>query len=217
MVITIPSGPLQTNCYLYSSDDEHLFIIDPADDAKQIIGKVSETGLTPTAIILTHTHFDHILAVGKVVKNYLGIPVYCHREEVDHLGESGRVLQLHELRDLVPQLLSYARESLEMLPEASEALNHKDLVKDSTLRVLHTPGHTPGSICLYDVEQNILFSGDTLFRDSIGRSDFAGGDHETLISHIKGRLLDLPGETIVYPGHGDSTTIGYEKTHNPYL
>ncbi len=217
MLITLPSGPLQTNCYLYSSDDEHLFIIDPAADAKQIIAEVSDTGITPTAVILTHTHFDHILAVGKIVEHYGGIPLYCHLLETDHMGERGKSYQLKELKSLAPQLLSYAQESLSTLPEVSKALNHQDMVEDSTLRVLHTPGHTPGSICLYDEQEEVLFAGDTLFRDSVGRSDFEGGDHESLISHITERLMSLPGETVVYPGHGGSTTIGHEKIHNPYL
>ena len=217
MVKTIPSGPLQTNCYLYSSDSESLFIIDPADEAAAIEGEILACGLQPAAIILTHTHFDHILACGELIRRFGDLPVYAHEAEQKYMGERGKRYQQEHLRSLIPQLLSYARESLESLPEVTSPFIHGDTVPGSSLQVIHTPGHTPGSVCLYDETAGILFSGDTLFRDSVGRSDFAGGSHETLVRSIRERLLPLPAGTVVYPGHGDSTTIGYEKAHNPFI
>lgn len=213
----LPLGQLQTNCYLFSADAEHLFIIDPADQPDSIIAAAQESGMKPAGIILTHTHFDHILACSALKEYFKDIRIHVHTVEAAMLGASGSLLQEQQISHLVPGMLGYAKGSLKGLPEATDLLQDAQIIDLAELQVVHTPGHTPGSVCLYHEGFRLLFSGDTLFYHSVGRTDFAGGDHELLQESLN-RLTGLLDDDIrVYPGHGQDTTIGEERTCNPFI
>jgi hydroxyacylglutathione hydrolase len=216
-LVTLPLGMLQTNCYLVSTDGQHLFIIDPADESERIIAAVSESGMEVSGIILTHTHFDHILAAGDLAAYYGPIEIYVHESERSFMGESGIAHQLQDLKSLVPQMAEAAARQISRLPEVTRTLRHGELIDVCGLTVFHTPGHTPGSICLYRKEDQVLFSGDTLFYGSVGRTDFPGGSHQQLLRSVRELLAAVPEQTAVYPGHGRPTTIGFERSHNPFL
>ena len=217
IIKTLTLGFLKTNCYLFSTDNSNLFIIDPADNPDSIIQAVQETGLIPVGIILTHTHFDHILAAGKLVETYPDAGVYVYHSEVSNMGKAGREAQFMTINALVPQMMPYVQEALSQLPEVTSILHQSDAIPLSGLAVIHTPGHTQGSICLYAKDDGILFSGDTLFLESIGQTDYPGGNHIQLVESIQRELLTLPDTVQVCPGHGEKTTIGHERKHNPYI
>ena len=192
-------GPFASNCYIVG-DESSLegIVIDPGAQAGQILKKVKERGLTIKTIVITHTHPDHIGAV-KAVKDATKAEICVHTDEargLDSPGGHGIPVQT-----VAPDRL----------------LKGGDSIKFGTMNflVLHTPGHSPGGICLFG--EGIVFTGDTLFASSIGRSDFPGGNHHQLLTNIHTKLMVLPDQTPVYPGHGPSTTIGDEKRGNPFL
>lgn len=198
-------GPVMTNCYfLKNKITSELLLVDPADQAGHIFDKIKEMQATPVGILLTHGHYDHILAVEEVKREY-GIPVYASAEEAATLeqpmvnlsGFQGRACSVKAdilLKDL--QVFQAAGFSVQMID---------------------TPGHTSGSCCYYLKEEGVLFSGDTLFHTSVGRTDLPGGSTAQIVKSLH-RLLDaLPEDTEVYPGHDVSTTIGYEKRYNPFV
>lgn len=194
-------GVLEVSCYLvWESESGEALIIDPGDDASTVIEVIQTEGLKPVAVFLTHAHVDHIRGVPGVAGEY-GIPVILH--------ESDHGLYHSPNNALLPWI-----PAAEKLPEPGDMPVFAHLPE---LRVIHTPGHTQGGVCLYFPSESILFSGDTLFAGSIGRTDFPGGDADQLIQSIHTRLLQLPEDTIVYPGHGLSTTIGDEKATNPFI
>jgi glyoxylase-like metal-dependent hydrolase (beta-lactamase superfamily II) len=162
--------------------------------------------LTPTAVVLTHGHIDHIAGVDALRDLYPSIAVYIHKHDAELLIDS------------VGNLSFMTGESFST-GSANRLVDEPDIIEEAgiKLRVIHTPGHTPGGICLYDEREGIVFVGDTLFADSVGRTDFPGGNMRQLIEGIKHKLLTLPDETVVYPGHGNRTTIGREKANNPFL
>lgn len=197
-------GRLQTNCYIVG-DGRRAVVIDPADEAPRILEILRRHKLEPVGIVATHAHFDHVLAAEEVKKE-TGAPFYLHRQDE-------------------PILLEMQRRALDLLgiqlgppPKVDTYLEEGDslAIGQDSLGVLHTPGHSPGGISLYD-GRGLLFSGDTLFAGSIGRPDLAGGSFETLIRSIQEKLLPLDPGVVVHPGHGSSTTIGQEKKHNPFL
>ncbi len=198
-------GPVQTNCFfLINEDTKEVLIIDPADSAKRIIQWVNSEQLKPVAILLTHGHFDHILAVNDVKKEY-GIPVYASKDEVEVLA--------------TPQLNVSTMMGMRLSMKADELFKDGDVLElaGMKLKVIATPGHTIGSVCFYIEEEKMLISGDTLFCTSVGRTDFPTGNGRQLIESIKTRLFVLPDDTAVFPGHNDMTSIGYEKVHNPFI
>ena len=203
-IITKVLGSVSTNCYfIVNVSTNDTIIIDPADSPATIESVVFKNGLKPQAILLTHGHFDHILAANEVKEKY-SIPLYaCDKEknliENSSLNLSSSYGARVELRDI-----QYVQDN-ELLAIAG-----------FSIKVIHTPGHTEGSVCYYFENEDILISGDTLFLESVGRSDFPTGNSSQLIRSVKEKLLLLPGETIVYPGHGDATTIEYEKKYNPF-
>ena len=198
-------GPVQTNCFfLINEDTKELLIIDPADRAQGIIDWIQSEGLKPVAILLTHGHFDHIMAVEGLRKEYQ-IPMYASKDEVEVLAK--------------PQLNVSTMMGAYVSMKADELFADGDVLElaGMKLKVISTPGHTIGSVCFYIEEEKMLISGDTLFEASVGRTDFPTGSSRQLIHSIKTRLFILPEDVNVFPGHGEVTSIAYEKTHNPFI
>lgn len=201
---TICVGLMQVNSYiLASSNDAKALIIDPGDEVHKIKRILNKYRLTPAFIINTHGHYDHIGA-----DDQFGVPVYIHHKDLELLKDSQQ-----NLSSLFS--LSYRVES------KIKTLEDKEMIEldNINLEVIHVPGHTPGGIALLmkKPKDNILFTGDSLFCQGIGRTDFVGGDANLLLKSIKEKLLCLRDDTIIYPGHGPSSTIGQEKMDNPFL
>lgn len=198
------SGKFASNSYMvYEENSKEAIIIDAGVDANEVIGKAKELGLDPKYIILTHGHVDHIISVEKI-KDHFNIPVAIHREDKDMLENSAKNLSG-----------AFGMGGVEVVPdivlEEGDELEFGGL----SLKIIHTPGHTLGGITINI--GNCLFTGDTLFAGSIGRTDFPGGSFDDIISSIKDKLLIYPDDTLVYSGHGPSSTIKAEKNNNPFL
>jgi hydroxyacylglutathione hydrolase len=202
-VITV--GPIDENCHIiYCETHKTAIIVDPGDSPKRIIKFLEDHGLKPGMILNTHCHADHTGAAAKLVEHFK-IPFHCHADDV-------WMLENHHQHEMAKYM------GLGLPPKNDGTVydgEEVDLCDDYSVQIIHTPGHTPGGICLLAGEN--VITGDTLFRGSIGRSDLEGGNHTQLVKSIKDKLLTLPKNTIVYPGHGDATTIGYEIDHNPFL
>ncbi len=197
-------GPLDTNCYLvYCPETLACAIIDPGAEADRIFPVIAEFDLKPVMIINTHGHIDHTGA-NKDIKEKFNIPLFIH--PLDRL-------LLEKVQQFELSFFLGARES----PPADRLLHDAEIISigQSSLRVIHTPGHTPGSVSL--LGDGILFSGDTLFCGGVGRTDLPGGSQRDLEESLKTKILTLPPEPIVLPGHGPWTTIGEEKESNPFL
>lgn len=196
----------RTNCYLIKNEEtKEGFIIDPGEHPAELMKAAEEAGVNLRAVLLTHGHLDHFRAAGKI-RDTLGIPVYAQSEELPLLQDGDRNLTTRFLRRSV---------TLEDVLPLSD--NRELEIAGIRLRVLHTPGHTVGGCCYYLWEEGVLFSGDTLFYRSVGTTDFPGGDSRILAESIRSRIYPLPPETVVYPGHGESTTVGEEKSENPFV
>ena len=196
----IQTGPLMVNTYVaYAQGADSCVVIDPADAAP--IKKYAETyGLKIAAVLLTHCHFDHILGVPELVQD--GAKLYIGENDAAGLNDRSVSLAFMALPEMKPDVL----------------LKDGDIITEAglTIKVIATPGHTAGGVCYVLEETRVIFSGDTLFRFSIGRTDFPGGDYATLISSIKNKLFALEGDYAVNPGHDISTTLDEEKQRNPY-
>ncbi|MDR1321502.1 MAG: MBL fold metallo-hydrolase [Gracilibacteraceae bacterium] len=200
----LPASGFGANCYLFwDRASGKGVLIDPGSGAPGILAAVAAAGVEVEQIVLTHGHYDHIAALDKT-RDALNAPAAIHAADAGMLLDPGLNLSLLFGRD-------------GRLRAAEKLLADGDTISAGalSLRVLHTPGHSPGGICLYG--HGVLFSGDTLFRDSVGRTDFPGGDARLLLQSIRERLFPLEEETLVYPGHMEETTIGWEKRHNPFL
>ncbi len=197
-------GPIQTNCYLLHKEGEkELIVVDPAEQADEIRQAAKEMGASVGAVLLTHGHFDHIGAVGALQKD--GAKVYA--------GEEERALLDRPEHNLSGMNGGAVRVQADHYLADGEVFTTCGL----TIRTLATPGHTQGGVCYYLEEQHVLFSGDTLFAGSVGRTDFPTGNMMTLLRSVKEKLSTLPGETGVYPGHGPATTIAEEQMTNRYM
>lgn len=204
-------GMVQTNCYIVINDEtKECFIIDPGASGKQLAEKMRQDNLEPVAVLLTHGHFDHAGAA-KNLKDEFDISVYAHEAEADTLKD--------------PQ------KNVSWMVNCKESYEADILLKDEEvitlagfeIKVLHTPGHTEGGCCYYIADEGVIFTGDTLFAGSVGRTDFPGGSMSQIVHSIQEKLLtlneagNLETDIMVYPGHNDPTTIETERMENPYL
>lgn len=204
----LPVGMFQSNCYIVScSDTGKGVIVDAGDEPETILAAVDEAHLVIEAVWTTHGHLDHVGALAGVVPA-LGVPVYMHRDEVDTYRALGHQASMFGLT--APKAVSVDR-----ILETGEEIGFGNV----TARVLHAPGHSPGSACFWfgDESPPRIIVGDVLFQGSIGRTDLPGGSYETMIETLRTVILPLPDETVVYSGHGPQTTVGDEKRFNPFL
>ncbi|WP_368252209.1 MBL fold metallo-hydrolase [Enterococcus sp. 2201sp1_2201st1_B8_2201SCRN_220225] len=204
-IIPLITGLIQENCYLVYSEN-HLVIIDPGAEAEKIKAAIAQTGATPIAILLTHTHYDHIGAVDELRDTYQ-IPVYVSPLEADWLGDPVMNLSGLPRHDDMADVVVRPADELFELKEYQ--------LKDITFKVVPTPGHSIGSVSF--VFPEFVVSGDALFNGSVGRTDLPTGNLEQLLTGIRNQLFVLPDEFPVYPGHGPSTTILKEKRTNPFF
>ena len=204
IVETLVVGMIQANCFLVADPaTKKALIIDPGGDAPVIAQRVEQLGLEVEAIVLTHGHFDHVEGVGELVK-LIDAPVYCHAEAVElirNLGAQGNLFNVPVRQVPVPEKFLADGDTLPF--------------GELTAKVLHTPGHSPGSISL--AINDHVFVGDLLFKSSIGRTDLMGGNYETLLQSVRQKIFTLPEAAVVHPGHGPDTTVGAELHTNPFF
>jgi glyoxylase-like metal-dependent hydrolase (beta-lactamase superfamily II) len=202
---------LAENCYVTSDDTKECVIIDCGvmyeEEGTAIIQYIRDNSLKPLHLLCTHGHFDHCMGNGVIYREFgLKPEVHCDDQFL-----------MDNMRQQTADILGV---NLPMeVPPVGKYLTDKDTITfgSHTLRILHTPGHTPGGVCYYCAEENICFSGDTLFRMSIGRTDFERGSYEQMVQSLQTILVPLPPDTMVYPGHGPATTIAEEIRYNPYM
>ena len=203
--LSLTLGMVATNCYLIiNKENKEALLVDPADNALRISNVIEENSCTLKAILLTHGHFDHIMALNDLKKRY-NVPVYAHEEEEDVLKQSSLNLSGSIGQIYTTQADVYVKDG-----------EHLKLAGLDVI-VLYTPGHTKGGVCYYFPEEKVLMSGDTLFHCSIGRTDFPTGSMSQLVRSVKEQLFVLPDDVQVYPGHDSVTSIGYEKQYNPFF
>jgi glyoxylase-like metal-dependent hydrolase (beta-lactamase superfamily II) len=203
----IPVGVLGCNCSIVGDEaSREAIVIDPGEEVDRILDILERHGLTVKIIAITHAHIDHIGGAARL-RSLTGAPVYMHQEDSF----------LSDRLDM--QAAWLGMETPHENPGIDRPLREGDTLRAGSIEatVLHTPGHTPGSISLFLPAQNTAIAGDTLFRGSIGRTDLPGGDSAEIAKSIRGKLYTLPEDAIVVPGHGEKTTIGYEKKFNPFV
>jgi len=202
-------SPVQENTYVVYNESGNCCIVDPGcyfgNERNELKEFIQDTGLTPKYLLNTHCHLDHVFG-NKFIHDTWGLPLHLHENEKP-------VLEYAPTFGLSWGLPFDNYKSNLMLLREGEVIR----LGNDLLEVLFTPGHSPGHVCFYCREQQFVIGGDVLFRQSIGRTDLPGGDFNTLIHSIQSRLLVLPDEVVIYPGHGPETTIGFEKANNPYL
>ncbi|MDR3009705.1 MAG: MBL fold metallo-hydrolase [Sphingobacterium sp.] len=206
---TFTFNPYQENTYLLYNESGNAIIIDPGmygeQDQEELTTFITDNGLKPTILLNTHCHIDHVLGNSFVHEKFGLLPQF-HEDEVPILVA---------VQNYAPQMgFRY-----DISPIGETFLNDGDTVSldNDELKVILAPGHSPAHICFYSADQKFLIGGDVLFRNSIGRTDLPGGNHQQLLDSIKAKLYTLPDDTVVYPGHGPSTTIGFEKNSNPFI
>lgn len=201
---TLIVGPLGVNCYIVGDEEtREALVIDPGGNARDILDTLRREQLKLVAIVATHAHFDHLFALSEL-RAATRAPFLLHVDEAPVLANASIGARLFGFVFGQPA-------------PADRLLREGDEVRVGSLafQVIHTPGHSPGGMCL--LRDRVVFVGDTLFQSGIGRTDLPGGDYGTLMRSIRDKLLTLPDDTMVYPGHGDATTIGEEKRSNPFL
>ena len=205
MIEQLVLGMVGTNTWLIKNkENNELLIIDPADESARIEEKIDRMGGIPVAVLLTHGHFDHMLAADDLRDEY-GIPIIaCAAEQ-------------QVLTDAIKNLSGSWASAHVLLADQWVCDGKKLELAGFSIEVFHTPGHTAGSCCYYLPEEGVLFSGDTLFRTSVGRTDFPTGSMSQIVRSVQYLTENLPGDTVVYPGHQEITTIAYEQRFNPYL
>lgn len=199
-------GLVGTNCYVIINEnhDNEAIIVDPGDQAAKIIELCDNAGAKPVAILLTHGHFDHVMA-GDEVANHYGINIYIHEDDFELIAD--------------PMMNSGAMINRAKGFRADEKLTDGQKLDFAgfDITVIHTPGHTPGGACFYFEKEGKLFCGDTLFCESVGRTDLPGGSQSTLVKSLREKVMKLPDQTACYPGHGEPTTISFERQFNPFI
>jgi len=203
-VYVMEVGPLAVNAYLVEhTSTRKAVVIDPGDDGEAILGEIAGLGLTVEKILLTHGHFDHVGAVS-LLRKKTGAPVYVHPADVDRMIGASRQGMLFGL-------------SVQDPPPPDVLVEEGDVVvfEEQEFLVAHTPGHTPG--CVSYIVGKMAFVGDLIFAGSIGRTDLPGGDHRQLIESVRKKIFPLPDDTVLFPGHGPTTTVGEEKRSNPFF
>jgi len=204
ILIRLVVGPLQVNCFILADEKtKEAVVIDPGDDAQDILKIIRDKGFNVKYIVITHGHFDHVGA-NKALKDATGAELLIHEGDAPVMASASQHSQAFGM-------------NTQSSPRADRYVKHGDIITagEVSLKVLHTPGHSPGGISLLD--QGMVFTGDSLFAGSIGRTDLPGGDLMTLIRSIKTNLMTLPDDTKVFCGHGPATTIGDERKENPFL
>lgn len=200
----MPLGALGTNCYIVVDEsNQHCLVVDPGGEGERLVALLKEKGLQPEAVILTHGHGDHIGGVQAVVDAFK-VPVYINQGDEEFLTNSNL-----NLSGAIGQPVKVTGDI--------RFIKEDDVIRlgEYSFKVIETPGHTPGGVCFYG--EGMVLAGDSLFLESIGRTDFPGSSYEDLIDSVRHKLFTLPEETVVYPGHGPETTIGHEKTYNPFV
>lgn len=202
-------NPFQENTYLLFNEKGNAIIIDPGmyftAEKERFANELMRYGITIKMLINTHCHIDHIFSVEWVHRQY-ATGIYIHADEEAFLQNGAAMANRYQL-------------DFEAFTGSISFLKENDLISldEDTLQIIEAPGHSPGSICFYNAKQQFIIAGDVLFKDSIGRTDLPGGNYDQLITNIRQKLYTLPDETIVYPGHGPATSIGYEKRNNPFV
>ena len=199
-------GPVGTNCYIVINEGtKECFLVDMAACPPELVSHIKNSGLTVKAVLLTHGHFDHIMGLDRFLEEFPA-PVYACAAEKELLESP----QLNSSSGMLGQPYTF---------HGAQYVKDGDLldIAGMKIRVIQTPGHTIGGCCYYIADEQTLFSGDTLFRASIGRTDLPTGSMGALVRSVKEKILVLPDETRVYPGHMEETTVGYEKKYNPFL
>lgn len=197
-------GPLMENCYIIGDEKKKVgAVIDPGDEPERILEVLNKKKLTCEYILLTHAHVDHISGI-KGVSDATGAKVCIHKDDAWLLKSAPVQALAFGMRPFLP-------------PSIEKYLEDGDIIQIGTLevKVLHTPGHTKGGVSF--LVENCIFVGDTIFQGSIGRTDLPGGNYDELINSVESKIFTLPDETIIYPGHGPETTVGYEKKYNPFF
>jgi hydroxyacylglutathione hydrolase len=203
---TLVVGPLGVNCFILGcAESGEGVVVDPGGEPDKIIATITRLGLHIPCVINTHGHFDHVGGNRKLLE-HTGAELLIHEGDVLYLSRAAEIA------------VKYGAQS-ENSPQPDRFLEDRMMISLGNYRIeiLHTPGHTPGGSCLYIAAEGLVITGDTLFADGVGRTDFPGGSHNELINSIRTKLLVLPDTTKVYPGHGPSTTIGHERRYNPYI
>ncbi|TVR05261.1 MAG: MBL fold metallo-hydrolase [Spirochaetaceae bacterium] len=216
MVERIIVGPLFTNTYLVATSKKGCVIVDPGADVDLIAARLEAMNMKPHAIVLTHGHLDHTAAAAELKRRFGGIPVCIHPNDANMLANASRREHLESFRGLAERAEEAVDRLLRSLPDPDILLEDGAEVPDSDLQVIHTPGHTPGSVCFYSEPRGALFSGDTLHLTA-GTEGLPGGDRAQLIASITDRIFPLPGETRLFPGHGPISSIEREMLHNDGL
>lgn len=199
------TGIISTNCYLVINEDtKQAVVIDPAACPSYLMSHIKSEGLKVEAILLTHGHFDHIMGIDGFLSEF-DVPVYVHEDDADAMEDP-----------VLNQSSTYT--SGYTFGKARYLRDHQMLeLAGYTFQVIHTPGHTKGGCCYYVASEDVLFSGDTLFQNSVGRTDFVNSSTSDLVHSVREKLFLLPDDTMVYPGHMGETKIGHEKKYNPYV
>lgn len=216
-IVGFPAGMFQTNCYIVSDDAGNCVVVDPGQDAEeQVRRQISEVGLRPQAVLLTHGHLDHIWNAQQVADHY-GVPAYIHPDDRAMLADPGKGLSLDLSAMLGETTFTEPAEVIEVFD--GDTLTFGSMTFD----VDHVPGHSPGSVSFRIMVQTedgprmVVLGGDVLFQDGVGRTDLPAGDTEVLMQSIAKKFLVLDDDAVVLPGHGPSTTIGRERASNPFL
>jgi glyoxylase-like metal-dependent hydrolase (beta-lactamase superfamily II) len=217
MIERVVVGPVKTNCYIYSSSKKECIIIDPGGDEQEIASRVDVLNMVPVGIALTHGHLDHVAGLGRLKELYeqrgYELPIAIHTSDRKFLGP--KCGEAHEEYLAPEERVIFG--GFPPLPKPDVKLKEGEKVLTTDLLIIETPGHTAGSVCFYSEREGILLSGDTLFFDGVGRTDLHGGNEKKLRDSIQKKIMVLPPETRVFPGHGPFTTIEREKQGNPYF